>query len=156
MGGHKDNFGGTAMKRLCDGDTPFINGATVGGCENSQVMGSSVMTFTRGNCPMTFMFKYASLGKPVTQAKSNYVTFPSYQMRMKEGWITVMDPIDDLLMLHSVVFDEDDGLPDVYRNLNVSNDFYVDTSTIRRDKRMMKTVEKKVKLEGNQCRDIFC
>ena len=83
-------------------------------------------------------------------------------MKMEDGWITVMDPIDDLLMLHSVVFDEDDGQPDdyriawEYRNLRVSKDFYVETSTIRRDKRMMQTAERKVALEGNLRRDIFC
>ena len=162
MGYHKDNFGSSAIKRLCDGNAPFVDGATVGGCENSQVIGSSVIIFTRGNCPMKMVFKYASLEHPVDQARSSYVTSPSYQMRMEDGWITVMDPVDDLLMLHSVVFDEDDGQPDdyriawVYRNLEVSKDFYVETSTIRRDKRMMRTVERNVDLVGNLRRNIFC
>ena len=162
MGPHKDNFGGTAIKRLCDGDTPFVEGATIGGCENSQVIGSSVIIYTRGNCPMKFIFKYASLGNPVTQSRSYYVTSPSYQIRMGDGWITVMDPMDDLLMLHSVVFDEDvEEQPDhyriawVYRNLHVKKDFNVETSTIRRDRNMMKTVERKVDLEGNLRRSIF-
>ena len=81
---------------------------------------------------------------------------------MGDGWITVMDPMDDLLMLHSVVFDEDvEEQPDhyriawVYRNLHVKKDFYVETSTIRRDRNMMKTVERKVDLEGNLRRSIF-
>jgi hypothetical protein len=116
---------------------------------------------TRGNCPMKFVFKYASIGKPITQARTHYVTSPSYQMKMEDGWITVMDPVDDMLMLHSVVFEKDNGEPDdyriawVYRNLKVEKDFYVETSTIRRDNRMMKTVAKKVKLEGHLRRDIF-
>eukprot|EP00956_Cyclotella_meneghiniana_P015465 scaffold23749_cov72-Cyclotella_meneghiniana.AAC.2 len=162
MGDHKDNFGPSAIKRLCDGDTPYVEGATVGGCKNSQVIGSSVIIYTRGNRPMNFIFKYASLGKPVTQSRSDYITSPSYQIRMGDGWITVLDPMDDMLMLHTVVFDDDDeGQPDgyriayVYRNLHVKKDFYVDTSTIRRDGNMMKTVEKKVQLEGHLRRSIF-
>ena len=164
MGDHKDNFGTSAMKRLCDGDTPYVEGATVGGCENSQVIGSSVIIYTRGNRPMNFIFKYASLGKPVTQSRSDYVTSPSYQIRMGDGWITVLDPMDDMLMLHTVVFDDDDdeGQPAdgyriayVYRNLHVKEDFYVDTSTIRHDGNMMKTVEKQVQLEGHLRRSIF-
>ena len=81
---------------------------------------------------------------------------------MGDGWITVLDPMDDMLMLHTVVFDDDvEGQPDgyriayVYRNLHVKKDFYVDTSTIRRDGNMMKTVEKQVQLEGHLRRSIF-
>ena len=85
-----------------------------------------------GNCPMKFVFKYASIDKPITQARTHYVTSPSYQMKMEDGWITVMDPVDDMLMLHSVVFEKDNGEPDdyriawVYHNLKVEKDFYVE------------------------------
>ena len=69
MGDHRDNFGGTAIKRMIKGETPFVSGATVGGCENSQVIGSSVIIFTKGNCPMTLVFKYASLGGTCISSK---------------------------------------------------------------------------------------
>lgn len=110
---------------------------------------------------MSFVFKYTSLSNTVTQGRKEYVTSPSYKMRMEDGWIAVMDPIDDLLMLHSVIFEEGDGNPDdyriayVYRHLEVSRDYYVETSTIRRDAMMMETREKKVNLSGNLRRDIF-
>ena len=161
MNDHRDNFDGLAMRRLVEGKNPMVENATVGGCPNSQAAGSSVIIFTRGNCPMSFVFKYTNLGNTVTQSRKEYVTSPSYKMRMEDGWIAVMDPIDDLLMLHSVQFEEGDGSPDdyriayVYRNLEVSRDYYVETSTIRRDSVMMKTQEKKVKLSGNLRRDIF-
>ena len=110
---------------------------------------------------MTFVFKYANLSGEVTQARNDYVSSGSYKMRMEDGWITIMDPIDDLLMLHSVEFEEGDGQPGdyriayVYRNLEVSRDFYVETCMIRRDERMMKTVEKRVKLSNDMRRGIF-
>lgn len=161
MNDHRDNYDGLALKRMKEGKDPHAIDARVGGCPNSQAAGSSVIIFTRGNCPMNFVFKYTNMGKEITQGRRDYITSPSFTMRLEDGWIAVMDPIDDLLMLHSVEFDEEDGRPEdyriayVYRNLEVSRDYYVETSTIRRDSEMMKKTEKKVALVGNYRRDVF-
>jgi hypothetical protein len=126
---------------------------------------SSVIIYTRGNCPVKFIFKYPDSKKGVMQKTKYYVTSPSFQMKMGDGWITVIDRIDDMLMLHTLVFDNDEGREDeyriawVYRYLGVVRDFYVSTCTVRRDAEMkscksMKDIGRLVKTE--QRISIFC
>jgi hypothetical protein len=162
MGFHRDNFKNNVMTNLENGTVPWGDHPTVGGSGNSQIHGTSVIVFTRGNCPMKMIFKYPSLNGSATQEKKWYVTSPSFQMKMDDGWITVLDPVDDMLMLHSVEFEEDDGNEEhfriawVYRYLKVVHDFYVDSCTIRRDKQMMNTVERKDDWDSAKMqRDIF-
>ena len=162
MGFHRDNFKNNVMTNLENGTVPWGDHPTVGGSGNSQIHGTSVIVFTRGNCPMKMIFKYPSLNGSATQEKKWYVTSPSFQMKMDDWGFTVLDPVDDMLMLHSVEFEEDDGNEEhfriawVYRYLKVVHDFYVDSCTIRRDKQMMNTVERKDDWDSAKMqRDIF-
>eukprot|EP00956_Cyclotella_meneghiniana_P014825 scaffold22373_cov78-Cyclotella_meneghiniana.AAC.6 len=85
--------------------------------------------FTCGR-PMTL--RYALPDREVTQQTKYYTTLPSFQMRMGDGWITVLDAIDDMLMVHSVDWDDRDheasetdvGFAWVYRWLQVTHDYY--------------------------------
>ena len=106
------------------------------------------MIFSRGK-PMRLKFKYASLQREATQDTKYYTTSPSFQMVMGDGYITVIDPIDDMLMLHSVEWDEDGDETDVrfawvYRWLDATHDYFADTSKIRRTPDMMKLSAREV------------
>ena len=62
---------------------------------------------------MTLTLSYTSPGRDVTQnSKHYYVTSPSLQMRMEDGWITILDPIDDMMMVHSVDWAGDNEVSD--------------------------------------------
>eukprot|EP00956_Cyclotella_meneghiniana_P005533 scaffold7105_cov71-Cyclotella_meneghiniana.AAC.2 len=109
MGTHRDNNPGNVVLNLVNGrDSPWGDNPRVGGSRNSQVRGSSVMVFSRGR-PMTLTLRYATPDRDVTQNRKYYVTSPSFQMRMEDGWITILDAVDDMLMVHEVDWDDDDG-----------------------------------------------
>eukprot|EP00956_Cyclotella_meneghiniana_P032114 scaffold86725_cov23-Cyclotella_meneghiniana.AAC.1 len=151
MNPHRDNHGGNIVLNLVNGEeVPWGENPTVGGSENSQVRGSSVMIFTRGR-PMTMTLRYASPDREVTQQTKYYTTSPSFQMKMRDGWITVLDVVDDMLMLHSVNWDDDDAGAEtdvrfawVYRWLGVTHDYYTQGCTVRRTKEMMKTCKRDI------------
>ena len=146
MGTHRDNNPGNVVLNLVNGsDRPWGDNPRVGGSENSQVRGSSVMVFSRGR-PMTLTLRYATPDRDVTQNRKYYVTSPSFQMRMEDGWITILDAVDDMLMVHEVDWDDEDGCETdvrfawVYRWLGVTHDYYVQGCTVRRTREMMNTV----------------
>ena len=139
-------YPGNVVLNLVNGsDRPWGDNPRVGGSENSQVRGSSVMVFSRGR-PMTLTLRYATPDRDVTQNRKYYVTSPSFQMRMEDGWITILDAVDDMLMVHEVDWDDDDGCETdvrfawVYRWLGVTHDYYVQGCTVRRTREMMNTV----------------
>lgn len=144
MNQHRDNYDSpTIIRNVVNGkEVPWGENPTVRGAPNCQVRGSSVIIYSRGR-PMTMTFKYATLDKEVTQSTRDYVTSPSFQMMMGDGYITVFDPIDDLLCTHEIHWstdvDDGDATPRfawVYRWLEVSNDYYANCR-IRRTKEMM-------------------
>ena len=99
MGKHRDNNPGNVILNLVSGretQSPRVKSS-----KNSQVRVSSVMVFTRG-CLMTMTLRFASLETEVTQLSKHYITSPSFQMKMENGWITILDSIDDMLMVYSV------------------------------------------------------
>ena len=101
---------------------------------------------------MTMTLRYASPDREVTQQTRHYITSPSFQIRMGDGWITVLDVIDDMLMVHSVDWDDrDDEASEtdvrfawVYRWLQVTHDYYTQGCTVRRTKEMMKTCKRDI------------
>ena len=144
MGPHRDNYRQNVMVNLVNGvEPPWGDGATVGGSANSQARGSSVIVFTRGK-PMKITLRYVPIGGRVATETKNYTTSPSFQMRLGDGYISVLDPIDDMLMTHSVEWVEEEMSEDgvrfawVYRWLTETNDYY-ENCRVRRTKGMMKT-----------------
>ena len=103
------------------------------------------MVFSRGR-PMRLTLRYATPDRDVTQNRKYYVTSPSFQMRMEDGWVTILDAVDDMMMVHEVDWDDEDGCETdvrfawVYRWLGVTHDYYVQGCTVRRTREMMNTV----------------
>lgn len=105
MGRHRDNFEKSDLEELAYETGTLREGGKWCGVENSQVKGSAVLVYTMGNCPMKMVFRKLSKKGGATQDKDMYEIEPRFCFRFKNGWISILDPIDDLLMLHSVVFE---------------------------------------------------
>ena len=99
MGDHRDNYTDGNISNLISGGSP-IQRKPRKGQKNSQVDGSSVVIFSKGNRPMEIVFSYGATPDHLGDKRDDYVTSISYQMKCGDGWITVLDPIDDLLMRH--------------------------------------------------------
>jgi hypothetical protein len=141
MGRHRDNFFRTDLKLLSEKEKAVLkeDGKWVG-VKNSQVMGSAVIVYSMGNRPMKMLFWRLSLGGGAYQKKEQYEVEPMFSFRFEKGWICILDCIDDLLMLHSVTFEDTDESenPDegvrvamVMRLLDTVGQFYTDTATMR-------------------------
>ena len=76
--------------------------------------------------------------------KHHFVSNIQFQFHCGDGWVTILDPIDDLLMCHDLVFlNQDDcdvegyRVAWVFRWLANAQDFFVDSSGLRRTGEMM-------------------
>jgi len=139
MGKHRDNFHRPDLKLLADSKNAKLqeNGKWVG-VKNSQVKGSAVIVYSMGNSPMKMVFSRLSPGGGAYQEKSEYEVEPTFCFRFEKGWICILDCIDDLLMMHSMTFEDINvsGNPDecvamVIRLLDTVGQFYTDTATMR-------------------------
>jgi hypothetical protein len=158
MGEHRDNFVRQDLKDLADpkGDGELNERGTWAGVENSQVKGSAVIVYSMGNCPMKMTFSKLSARDGAYQEKSTYEIEPTFCFQFESGWICILDPIDDLLMMHSMTFEgikeSTEGNPNefvrvamVIRLLQTVREFYVDTSTMRL---AGKTLKQHLELDG--------
>lgn len=144
MGKHRDNFSQHDVRRVVGGGDIVDDNRIVGGIKNSTVFGSCVLVYSTGNRPMKMRFWYSSKPDEVMGDKKYFTTSARFQFACGNGWLTVLDPIDDLLMCHDVVFlSEDEADVEgyrvcwVFRWLRTPQDFFVDTSGLRRTKEMM-------------------
>jgi hypothetical protein len=91
---------------------------------------------------MKMVFSKMSASGDANQRKPMYEVEPSFCFKVERGWVCILDCIDDLLMLHSMVFSHDtdetgcdrDGsvrVAMVIRLLSTVGEFYTDTSTMR-------------------------
>jgi hypothetical protein len=140
MGYHRDNFNVQFIKDIISGKTIQLNGHPSGGGENSQIVGSNVLVLTMGNKPMKFSFRFPSSGN-VKGSRKTYVTSPKHQFTCGNLTISVLDPIDDIMMTHGASFvynrieKKDHWLRVGYcfRWLQSYRDFYEDSCTLRLD-----------------------
>ena len=58
MGRHRDNSSAADIEKCVNGEQLGTAGHASGGAENSQMIGSNVMVFTLGTCPMTFTLAF--------------------------------------------------------------------------------------------------
>jgi hypothetical protein len=59
-----------------------------------------------GNAPMTMNFSYPNPRKGVGQKPTEYVTFKCFSIKCASGYLTILDPLDDVLGTHGVTFDD--------------------------------------------------
>jgi hypothetical protein len=72
------------------------------GQKNSQIDGSLVLIYSKGNRPMRIVLSYDATPDHLGDKRDDYITSISYQMKCGDGWITVLDPINDLVMRHGL------------------------------------------------------
>jgi hypothetical protein len=141
IGWHRDNYDrGGALGRMLRMEEPFKESTTCG-IGNSQKDGWDLCdSVFLGNCPMYVCFKFKCLDPRFgpKQLKSQYKICPTYTFRCGLGWISILDCIDDVYMMHALTFDKIetvDSFMDVRGGLVLRTgknwqSFYVDTSTI--------------------------
>ncbi len=144
------------------GKSPVTN-KTYHGVPNSQVHGTNVIVFTVGNYPMKMVFAYPNPHYDIEQDVSKYLMLESFSIKCGEGHITILDPLDDVLMQHGVMFEDlslvqvidtegrngNEGETDlrhriafVMRWLGNEEEYYMDTSTIRLNEKMKEAMKK--------------
>jgi hypothetical protein len=129
------------MTKLSKGISPGEEKSTHGGLANSQKSGSCVIIFSMGTQPMTMTFKYPSPHEPITQGTNSYISkSPVFSMEYGNGYLSVIDDVDDIMMLHDVKF-SDTGVKQeeimegiriawVIRRLENRQLFYAESSTL--------------------------
>lgn len=140
IGYHRDNSNIEFIKNVVKGNNPSLDGHPSGGGENSQMVGSNVLILTIGNKPMNFVFKFPTLGN-LTGGKKTYKTSPKHQFTCENMTISVLDPVDDIIMIHGASFSYNTRecqtcwyrIGYCFRWLQSYKDFYVDTCTMRLD-----------------------
>ena len=139
MGPHRDNFDRNSLKNLEQGRCPY-NPEAHAYMKNSQTYGSSVIIYSFGNCPMRMIFRVLNVGGGAYQQKQMYEICPTFCFQFRQGYICILDPIDDIFMLHELKFEGVRSKGDtktmvrsamVMRWLENMQEFYADTSTIR-------------------------
>ena len=135
---HRDNSNNLTLTALAAGEAPDGLGHPSCGaaCDNSQVVGSSVMVLTTGTAPQVFTLRFRPAGTAVDLPRDEYEIHPRFQMQMEHGTISVLDPVDDLLVTHGAYFEGEfdilrvDGDPAwlrigwAFRWLQSAHDFY--------------------------------
>ncbi len=144
IGQHRDNSNTQYIKDILSGKVQKKKGHPSGGGENSQILGSNVLVLTVGSKPMLFKFKYPRPTN-LTGKRGTYETNPNHQFTCGNMTISVLDPIDDLMMTHGVTFlyKKADDVNSWYRIgycfrwLSSFKDFYVDSCTMRLDAKLV-------------------
>ena len=149
--------------RMKCGEMPYVEGEKYAGMKNSQVYGSNVYIYTTGNAPMTMTLSYPNPRKGLGQSKKEYITLKCFAIKCGDGYLTILDPLDDVLGTHGVTFDdltlesvteaedEEEGgcatdmrwrVAFVMRTLENIEEYFVDSSFIRPNDDMVKALEK--------------
>ena len=102
MGQHRDNSYANFIKDTIAGESSKLEGHPSGGGENSQVVGSNVLVLTMEKTH-EFDIQVSKKGENTDQKKS-YITSPRHQFVCSNLTISVLDPIDDILMTHQLIF----------------------------------------------------
>ncbi len=146
IGQHRDNSNIQYIKNIISGKNHKRIGHASGGGENSQILGSNVLVLTVGSKPMLFKFKYPQSTNLIGK-HNTYETSPKHQFTCGNMTISVLDPIDDLMMTHGLTFSykKVDDLNTWYRIgycfrwLTSFKDFYVDSCTLRLEAKFVST-----------------
>jgi hypothetical protein len=158
MSQHRDNISKHGLERMSGGDHPSVPKKTYSGFRNSQVNGTNVYVWTCGNAPMSFSFTYPNPKMGPNQQTNKYIEIPCFSFKCSDGYLSVMDPLDDILARHGVKFDgltlvgstakgevgEDLRwqMAWVMRRVSTVHQYFVNTSTIKMDTAMKEALKK--------------
>ena len=130
----QDNCTQEELESIVNGEFESSTPRPIKGTFASQIPGSSVITFKLWYTSR----KVKTAARHVTESDLRC------QFSMGGGWVTVLDPIDDVLMYHSVSFEynskndvEGYRIAWVMRWLSQTHDYFVDTCGLRRTQAML-------------------
>eukprot|EP00956_Cyclotella_meneghiniana_P030292 scaffold75760_cov60-Cyclotella_meneghiniana.AAC.2 len=105
---HRNNYTIEAVKRMSNGEMPLREGAGWGGLRNSQQLGSDVVVFLYGNCPMKMCFKVMNSQGGSSQKSDDYEVEPTFTFELLDGYISILilDGVSDAIMMHRLTFQE--------------------------------------------------
>lgn len=177
MGLHRDNFNKNSLQRMRNKELPWNEEARYAGVKNSQEYGSNVIVYTMGNSPMRMVFACPNPVMQVDQETKKYIEHPCMSFPLGDGNLSILDPLDDVLMqhgvrwedceLHDIVTMTEDGV-ECMREVGGDNDdlrwrvafvmrrctnmkeFYSDTSTIRLDEEMKEAMKGSIANNGSK------
>ena len=147
MNPHRDNFLGRDIISVLAGDCLSEMGHPSAGAENSQIVGSNVIVYSEGDTPQTFSLRFPSR-HDFLQSRDKYELIPSFQFQCGKGTVSILDPLDDLLMTHDVCFHQTGNKDCIgyrigfcLRWLQSERDFYVHTCGMRMDSNALEVVK---------------
>jgi hypothetical protein len=100
MGPHRDNNRWNVLKPIQSGTDPRGEVSTHGELANSQQLVSNIIIFLMGSRPMMILFRYLTPHHAITQNTKTYVTCPDFCIEYGNGFISILDDVDDMMMLH--------------------------------------------------------
>lgn len=162
---HRDNVDKSGIALMQEGKDPMLGRKPYAGVQHSQVPGSNVYvwTYAQSGRPMKMRFKVPNVHLGPGQDVSKYIEVECFSIPCCGGYLSILDPLDDILMVHGVIFDDlviesitceseqsksgdenESGfrVAFVMRRLETMHEFYVDTSTIRLDDAMKEAMKK--------------
>ena len=153
MNPHRDNSCCKDIERIMEGEELVSKGHnSSGGAENSQQIGSNVLVYTEGTAPQSFDLRFPPSDnyQPDRKKKQNgrdwrnewKEVIPSFQFTCGSGTVSVLDPIDDLLVTHQAQFvgkfpNGGYRVGFAIRWLGSERDFYTKTCGMRLDQRSL-------------------
>lgn len=127
---------------------------------DSQIIGSNVLVFTTGNASQLLTLRCPSRHN-ITSERAQYISYPENQFECDNGTVSILDPVDDLLMTHEATFTRKKGngyrIGWCFRWLQGQGDFYTKTCGMRLSSGALETIQG-AKQRGSYQRadDIFC
>jgi hypothetical protein len=73
---------------------------------NSQVVGSCVYVYTTGNAPMRMVWSFPDISYGPDQNVKKYIEVDCFLMELCNGYLTIVDSLDDDNMCHGVRFEK--------------------------------------------------
>jgi hypothetical protein len=162
MGSHRDNNTKEGLERMQDGLPPHREDPKVYmGVPNSQVVGSNVYVLTMGNEPMEMIWSYPNPKFGPGQPTRKYIVQKVVSMELREGYLTIVDPVDDEAGCHGIRFRDltlekviekkgDDLITDlryrraaVIRTMENVQQYFVETSRIKLNAEMREAMERR-------------
>ncbi len=125
--------------------------------KNSQLLASNVIVYITSNRPMTMTFWCAGRPDELTLDREMYyrTNNEDFQFQCMDIWLTVLDPIVDLLLCHDVKFkdkhqDDVEGyhVAWIMRWLGQPQDFFVETSGMHRTQDMLYRQGNRQRVDG--------
>lgn len=109
MGRHRDNYTVRHLRAMLEAEDEggeAAPGSTHASMENSQRLGSEVLLYSEGTCPMDFTLSFPPRSELDTDIK-RYVKTPDFTAQLGSGTLMIFKDCDDQFFCHEACFSDD-------------------------------------------------